>query len=193
MSQRPSPAPTTPLPLDPLVWGHGPRSLEVFLEPTCPFSGRALGKLDELLQRAGPERLTITLRLNPQPWHVFTPVLSRAVLAASATAGGRAAARAVLSALAAHRAEFEPDQHSQGPLLDRSPAQLLDRLEALSGVALRATFADPALTTELKRQARYARQNGIHTTPTFMVDGLVQADMGSGDEVSAWLAKMGLG
>src|SRR5271156_2284295 len=23
---------------DPLVWGHGPRVFEVFLEPTCPFS-----------------------------------------------------------------------------------------------------------------------------------------------------------
>ena len=31
----------------PLVWGHGPRTLEVFLEPTCPFSVRAFNKLDE--------------------------------------------------------------------------------------------------------------------------------------------------
>ena len=23
---------------DPLIWGHGPRIFEVFLEPTCPFS-----------------------------------------------------------------------------------------------------------------------------------------------------------
>ena len=25
---------------DPLVWGHGPRVFEVFLEPTCPFPSR---------------------------------------------------------------------------------------------------------------------------------------------------------
>ena len=28
---------------DPLVWGHGPRVFEVFLEPTCPFSVKAFG------------------------------------------------------------------------------------------------------------------------------------------------------
>jgi hypothetical protein len=31
---------------DPLVWGHGPRIFEMFLEPTCPFSVTAFGKLD---------------------------------------------------------------------------------------------------------------------------------------------------
>ena len=38
---------------DPLVWGHGPRIFEVFLEPTCPFSVKAFGKLDDLLDQAG--------------------------------------------------------------------------------------------------------------------------------------------
>jgi hypothetical protein len=38
---------------DPLVWGNGPRVLEVFLEPTCPFSVRAFGKLADLLGHAG--------------------------------------------------------------------------------------------------------------------------------------------
>jgi hypothetical protein len=37
---------------DPLVWGHGPRVLELFLEPTCPFSVKAFGKLDDLLAQA---------------------------------------------------------------------------------------------------------------------------------------------
>ena len=32
---------------DPLVWGHGPRIFEVFLEPTCPFSVKVFGKLDD--------------------------------------------------------------------------------------------------------------------------------------------------
>ena len=34
---------------DPLVWGHGPRVLEAFLEPTCPYSVRAFNKFAELL------------------------------------------------------------------------------------------------------------------------------------------------
>jgi hypothetical protein len=28
---------------------------------------------------------------------------------------------------------------------------------------------------------QYARQNGIHVSPSFMIDGLVQPDMSSGD------------
>jgi hypothetical protein len=42
---------------DPLVWGHGPRIFEVFLEPTCPFSVKAFGKLDDLLDQAGEDAL----------------------------------------------------------------------------------------------------------------------------------------
>ena len=34
----------------PLVWGHGARTFEVFLEPTCPFSVKTFNKLDALLE-----------------------------------------------------------------------------------------------------------------------------------------------
>jgi hypothetical protein len=44
----------------------------------------------------------------------------------------------------------------------------------------------------MKWHAKYARQNGIHTTPTFMVDGLVVPDMSSGDDVETWLRKLGI-
>ena len=43
----------------PLELGHGPPELEVFLEPTCPFSKRAFGKLQPLLDAVGEDRLTI--------------------------------------------------------------------------------------------------------------------------------------
>jgi len=53
---------------DPLVWGHGPRIFEVFLEPTCLFSVKAFGKLDNLLDQAGEDRITVKLHLQSQPW-----------------------------------------------------------------------------------------------------------------------------
>jgi hypothetical protein len=40
--------------------------------------------------------------------------------------------------------------------------------------------------------AAVPRGNGAHVTPTFMVDGLVVADMGSGETVEAWLGRLGL-
>lgn len=88
---------------EPLDWGYGPRVLELFLEPTCPFSVRAFNKLDALLAEA---------------------------------------------------------------------------------------FAIPDLDRAIKWHCRYARQNGIHVSPTFMIDGLVQPDMGSGDAVADWVGRL---
>ncbi len=34
------------------------------------------------------------------------------------------------------------------------------------------------------------RQNGIHVSPSFMVNGIVQSDMSSGDTVTDWLARI---
>lgn len=175
-----------------LVWGQGAKTLEVFLEPTCPFSARAFGKLDELLERAGPERLTVKIRLLSQPWHPFSPAVTRAVLAASTTAGGKAAAKTVLAAVFAHRDEFDLVQHASGPNLDLSIRALLALIERYSGVAVAAAFEQPGLEAELKWHAKYARQNGLHVSPSFMIDGLIVPDMSSGDAVEAWLAKLGL-
>jgi hypothetical protein len=60
---------------DPLVRGHGPRVFEVFLEPTCPFSVEAFGKLEDLLDQAGEDRVTVKVRLQSQPWHMYSAVI----------------------------------------------------------------------------------------------------------------------
>jgi hypothetical protein len=78
---------------DPLVWGRGPRAFEVFLEPTCPFSVKAFGKLDELLGQAGEDHITIKLRLQSQPWHMYSGVIVRCILAAPTLVSGKAAAK----------------------------------------------------------------------------------------------------
>ena len=91
---------------DPLVWGHGPRIFEVFLEPTCPFSVRAFGKLEDLLDKAGEDRITVKVRLQSQPWHMYSGVIVRCILAASTFEGGKTAAKSVMAAVAAHREEL---------------------------------------------------------------------------------------
>ncbi len=57
---------------DPLVWGHGPRVFEVFLEPTCPFSVRAFNKFDALLSEVGEDKMTLKIHLQSQPWHMLS-------------------------------------------------------------------------------------------------------------------------
>ncbi|MFJ6321374.1 MULTISPECIES: DsbA family protein [unclassified Rhizobium] len=175
---------------DPLTWGHGPRVFEVFLEPTCPFSVKAFNKLDALLGQAGEDRITIKIRLQSQPWHMYSGVLVRCILAASTLAGGRETAKTVMAAIGAHREEFEFAHHAGGPNMDVTPNQLIERLERYSDIRLKDAFSIPDLDREIKWHSKYARQNGIHVSPTFMIDGLVQADMSSGDEVEAWVRKL---
>jgi predicted DsbA family dithiol-disulfide isomerase len=175
---------------DPLVWGHGPRMLEMFLEPTCPFSVKAFGKLDDLLAQAGEDRITVKIRLQSQPWHMYSGVVVRCILAASTLEGGKQAAKAVMAAVAAHRQEFEFDQHCSGPNLDATPNEIIARIESYSGARLSEAFAIPDLDREIKSHCKYARQNGIHVSPTFMIDGLVQPDMSSGDAVSDWVMRL---
>lgn len=175
---------------EPLSWGHGPRIFEVFLEPTCPFSVRAFNKLDALLAQAGEDRITIRIRLQSQPWHMFSGVLVRCILAASTLAGGRETARRVMAAIGAHREEFEFAHHAGGPNMDVTPNELIERLERYSGIKLKEAFAIPDLDREIKWHCKYARQNGIHVSPTFMIDGLVQTDMSSGDDVEAWVKRI---
>jgi protein-disulfide isomerase len=175
---------------DPLVWGHGPRVFEVFLEPTCPFSVKAFGKLDALLAQAGEDRITIKVRLQSQPWHMYSGVIVRCILAASTLASGKDAAKAVMAAVAAHRQEFEFDRHCSGPNLDATPNNIIARIEDYSDAKLSEAFAFPDLDREIKWHCKYARQNGVHVSPTFMIDGLVQPDMSSGDEVSDWVSRL---
>ena len=177
---------------DPLVWGQGPRRFEIFLEPTCPYSARAFSKLDALLAAAGESRVSVELRLLSQPWHMYSGVITRAIVAASTLAGGRETARAVMSAVFAQREDFEFTDHCAGPNMDATPNDILARIKTCSGVDVAEAFAIPTLDREVKRHVRYARQNGVHVSPTFMIDGLVDASIGSGDLVESWVEKLNL-
>ena len=178
---------------DPLIWGRGSRVFEVFLEPTCPYSAKALGKLDETLRGAGPENVSIRIWLHSQPWHLFSGVIARCALAASTLADGKEGARKVLTEVAAHRDAFEPVHPCSGPIMAASPVEVIARIEKITGLKLADAFAVPTLDREIKRHAKYSRQNGIHVSPTFMIDGLIQQDMSSGDSVSDWIARLSAG
>ncbi|WP_286932189.1 DsbA family protein [Leclercia sp. UBA5958] len=174
----------------PLEWGHGPRIFEVFLEPTCPFSVKAFNKLNALLEQAGEDKITVKIRLQSQPWHLFSGVIVRCILAASTLPEGKAAAHKVMQAVADRREEFEFTDHCSGPNMQATPEEIIARIERYSGVQLADAFARPELQTEIKWHCKYARQNGTHVSPTFMVDGLVQPDLGSGDEVAVWVKRL---
>lgn len=74
--------------------------------------------------------------------------------------------------------------------MDATPNDIIERIEGYSGVKLAKAFAIPDLDREIKWHCKYARQNGIHVSPTFMIDGLVETGMSSGDAVSDWVARL---
>lgn len=175
---------------EPLAWGSGPRVFEVFLEPTCPYSVKAFGKIDQLLSEAGADNINIKIRLQSQPWHLHSGVIVRCIIAASTLPAGKEAARAVIAAVGEHRAQFEPEHHCRGPNLEASPAEIIRRVSSYSGIDVSAAFDIPDLDREIKWHCKYARQNGIHVSPTFMIDGIIQPDMASSDPVSSWVARL---
>ena len=176
----------------PLIWGHGPRVLEVFLEPTCPFCARAYPKLFDLLAEVGEEKLTLKIRLHSQPWHLFSGIVTRAIIAASTLPDGREAADKVMRTVFNNREDYEFEKHAKGPNLDCTPMALLARLDSQSGVDVATAFVLPGLDVDMKWHTKYARQNGIHVSPTFMINGLVAPGMSSGDSIDKWKADLGL-
>jgi protein-disulfide isomerase len=176
----------------PLELGHGPTELEIFLEPTCPFSKRAFEKLDDLMTLAGDDRLTIRIRFVSQPWHLFSGIVTRLILAASATEGGRDAGFAAMRAVYAHRDDFEFEEHHSGPNMDTTPNEIVARLSRLIGVDLSEAFKLKSVEDALKWHTKYARQNGVHVSPTFSVNRIVNANMSSGQSVEDWAKEMGL-
>ena len=95
-----------------------------------------------------------------------------------------------MAAVFADREEFEFEDHRTGPNLDTSPNALIRRIEQRSGVPLADAFQIPGLERVVKHHTKYSRQNGIHESPTFMVNGLVNPSMSSGQNVDEWLDKI---
>jgi hypothetical protein len=102
-------------------------------------------------------------------------------------AGGKEAAKTVMTVEAQHREKSEFTHHCSGPNMDATSNHIIVRIEGYSGLRLADAFAIPDLDREIKWHYKYARQNGIHVSPTFMLDGLVQTDLSSSDAVSDWV------
>lgn len=136
------------------------------------------------LAHAGEENITLKIRLQSQPWHLYSGLIVRYILAAACES--KTAARQVMQAVADHREEFEFTDHCTGPNRDATPNQILERLKTYSGVDAMAAFDRPDLQNAIKWHCKYARQNGIHVSPTFMVNGLVQPEISSGDDIEQW-------
>ncbi len=172
--------------------GHGELVLEIFLEPTCPFSKRAFTKLQPLLSAVGASELTIKIRFLSQPWHLFSAVVTRCILAATATEGGQEVGLRVMQVVFENREGFVCRDHCAGPNLNRRPADIGDHSAQLSGIDVSEAFKLDSVTRAVKWHTKYARQNGVHSSPSFAINGLVNDAMGSGQSIEEWAQLLGL-
>jgi hypothetical protein len=78
----------------------------MFLEPTCPLSDRAFGKLEDLLDQAGEDRITVKVRLQAQPWQMYPAEIGAPHSGRLDPVDGKTAAKSVMAAVAAHREEI---------------------------------------------------------------------------------------
>jgi hypothetical protein len=174
-------------PVDPIELGHGKTELETFLEPTCPYSKRTFEKLPALVEAAGADRLTVRIRFVSQPWHLYSGVVTRAILAASATEGGKDVALRAMAGIYRHREEFEFENHCSGPSMTRTPADLLKQISELAGVDLSGAFCWKTVDQALRWHVKYSRQNGVHVSPSFAVNRIIEPAMSSGQTIEEWL------
>ena len=107
-------------------------------------------------REAGEDRITVKIRLQSQPWHMYLGVIVRCILAASTLEAGKEAAKTVMLAVANHREEFEFERHCRGPNIDGTPNEIIARIEGYSGVKLVEAFAIPIST---------AKSNGTASMP----------------------------
>lgn len=171
--------------------GTGDTELELYLEPTCPFSSAAFAKIDPLLNLVGEDKLTVTIRLLSQPWHLFSGIVTRCVLASFAN-GGLSGGLHSMAVVYDHRDDFDMIDHCSGPNMNRSPSDIVAQISDLSGHDLSEAFRLEDVGRALRWHTRYARQNGAHVTPTFAVDRLVNEDMSSSQSVEEWRDVIGL-
>ncbi|KJA29665.1 hypothetical protein HYPSUDRAFT_174441 [Hypholoma sublateritium FD-334 SS-4] len=181
-----------------------PHTLDVFVDYVCPYSAKIALRLDRVLAPllapggAYAGKVKVILRLHPQPWHAVSTLVHEAALA-------------VLRVSPAHFWPFSlelfkhQEEYFDVPTQDLSIREIRARLAQLAGTVLPggAAAADQvtslltlasspnggtAVTDDLKYNVKFARQNGIHVSPTVLWDGLVQNQVSSGWEAPEWSA-----
>ncbi|KAJ2779633.1 hypothetical protein H4R18_003895 [Coemansia javaensis] len=181
----------------------GPRhTLEVFLDYTCPFSARLWrtlrGAVTPLLEARG---VAVVFRHQVQPWHPTSALLHEAALAVERLSPARFAL--FCDALFEHQREFFDEatvDMTRGDVYRRladlaAGANAVDDRQALLQLVDVQASDEPAnrgnaVTADLKYHIRLARAQGIHVSPTVVLDGVrddaVSSSWGA-EQWQAWL------
>eukprot|EP00698_Gefionella_okellyi_P004609 TRINITY_DN14214_c0_g1_i1.p1 TRINITY_DN14214_c0_g1~~TRINITY_DN14214_c0_g1_i1.p1 ORF type:complete len:190 (+),score=35.18 TRINITY_DN14214_c0_g1_i1:175-744(+) len=165
-----------------------PIVVEAFLDYLCPFSKKAYPRLKELVEHyQGQVAVRVINWL--QPWHPQCFVVLRGAMAALQAGGIDAYWRASDQLFDAY------DSFKDEVVATESRVQTEARIAAIvtekAGVesaAYAAALKDSNLDMLIKFQQRYGRQNAIHVSPSFLINGLFCAEASSGWTLTDWKA-----
>lgn len=183
-------------------------TLEVYLDYVCPYSAKAWKRLrTEILpaiEKKHPGKIQFIFRHQIQPWHPSSTLVHEAGIAVAQLAPSKFFK--FNDALFEHSTDYydEPVYNESRPETYKRLAKLahesvgVDEQEFLKLVSVPALPAGSkplnkgnALQTDLKYFIRQSRQNGVHVSPTVVVDGIIDGGLESGTATEIWVEKVG--
>ncbi|WRT65112.1 uncharacterized protein IL334_002054 [Kwoniella shivajii] len=203
-----------PLSLSFLRQGTGGQTLDVYLDPLCPFSGKVTRSITTnvlpLITKGGKYegKLTVVPRIYPQPFHYYSTFHTEALIVF-----GKLYPDLFWDYLLAIYDTQE--QYFNQPSASMTPSETRDKLVLLATdlVEKKGKIAGPKsklfgeirdrlevkstpnggneATDDLKYLIKVGRQNSIHVTPTVLLDGLIDNSVSSSwgkEEWEKWLS-----
>ncbi|KAF7789365.1 hypothetical protein EIP86_000309 [Pleurotus ostreatoroseus] len=176
-----------------------PQTLDVFLDYVCPYSKKIALTIDKVVipllnsqQYSG--KVKIIFRNQVQPWHASSTLVHEAGLAVARVAPHKFWAFSL--------ALFEKqDDFFDIPTSDLTVKQIRAKLADLAASVIGADKREAVLdllknktspnggvdvTDDLKYTIKFSRQNGIHVSPTVLLDGLIANEISSSWGETEW-------
>ncbi|KAI9591537.1 thioredoxin-like protein [Syncephalis fuscata] len=177
-----------------------PHVLEAYLDFVCPFSAKFFKRLNEdvlpWLKSSYPNKVQFIFRQQIQPWHPQSTLVHEAALAAERVNKERFFDIAK-SLFENQKAYF--DEALVNATREQTYQQLAEQLGQVlnkPAASIHAELAVPTdvspqnlgnkVTDDLKWHIKYARQLGVHVSPTVYWDGIVDNSVSSSWTLDQW-------
>jgi len=193
------PAPYPP-PVGSIKDVSSPTSVEIFIDPACPFSRKLFLKVKPLFDKWSNVQFHVAL--VPQPWHPQSAIGCEVILASkvAAIADGNSGGDAMSDALEKlyrdqdlyltdgvtdGKNRFE-NQQSMVEGVGSNQDAILKLLEPTPGSPGQVRHNGNPMSNEMRWAVKYHRKRGVHVTPTVFVNGIEVGSIGSGSSIDEW-------
>lgn len=182
-----------------LRYGTGQNTIELFLDIVCPFSAKQFKTLYDEVFSSIPSNVSFIFRCQVQPWHPASTLTHESVIAVALLSPDKTWEYT-------RKLYEESDKFYDSHTINEPRSATYYRLSKIaSSVGINESkFLDLVsiagskspdetgknggnqVTDLLKMHIKYGRQNGIHVSPTVVVNGLVDGSISSSFTKNDW-------